>query len=127
MYRQSVELLKLHCRNQRHAGGRLVLVAGDLTKDSELYNHDRARELFSRFRKPVYCVSGNHDQPRSAPASSLLPRSGGGPVGHRHSRLYGDFDSSTPAAPRTAVTLHPTSISSASVRPSRSRLWMDRS
>jgi predicted phosphodiesterase len=48
-----------------------VLVAGDLTRDSEPYNHDRVRELLSRFRKPVFCISGNHDQPRS---QRLRPR-----------------------------------------------------
>jgi 3',5'-cyclic AMP phosphodiesterase CpdA len=42
-----------------------ILVAGDLTKDSEPYNHQKARELLSSFRKPLFCVSGNHDQPRS--------------------------------------------------------------
>jgi len=41
-----------------------VLCAGDLTKDSEPYNHDRVRDLFTRFRRPLYCVAGNHDQPR---------------------------------------------------------------
>jgi 3',5'-cyclic AMP phosphodiesterase CpdA len=65
MYAQSVELLEAAIA-QINAVPDLdfVLVAGDLTKDSEPYNHDRARELLSSFRKPVFCVSGNHDQPR---------------------------------------------------------------
>ena len=67
MYDRSVELLKT-ATDEINAVPDLdfVLVAGDLTKDSEPYNHDRARELLTRFRKPVFCVSGNHDQPRIA-------------------------------------------------------------
>lgn len=67
MYAESVELLESAIQE---INGRpdidFVLVAGDLTKDSEPYNHTRARELLSRFRAPVYCISGNHDQPRPA-------------------------------------------------------------
>jgi Icc protein len=44
-----------------------VLVAGDLTKDSEPYNHDRARELLTRFRSP-FSVS---------PAITINPVPGG--------------------------------------------------
>src|SRR5262245_61220701 len=70
-----------------------VLVAGDLTKDSEPYNHDKARELLTRFRKPVFCVSGNHDQPRPErlrPRHLLDPDVT--PVSARDiPRLYGDF------------------------------------
>lgn len=65
MYEDSVELLEAAIEEINalpHVD--CVLVAGDLTKDSEPYNHERARELLSRFRKPVYCISGNHDQPR---------------------------------------------------------------
>jgi 3',5'-cyclic AMP phosphodiesterase CpdA len=65
MYGESVDLLQAAI-DEINAIPDLdfVLVGGDLTKDSERYNHDRARELLSRFRKPVYCVPGNHDQPR---------------------------------------------------------------
>jgi len=70
-----------------------VLVAGDLTKDSEPYNHDRARELLTRFRKPVFCVSGNHDQPRPKrlrPADCMDPDVT--PVSTAQiPHLYGDF------------------------------------
>jgi 3',5'-cyclic AMP phosphodiesterase CpdA len=70
-----------------------VLVAGDLTKDSEPYNHARARELFTHFRKPVYCISGNHDQPRPEnlrPPAYLDPDVR--PVRTTEiPRLYGDF------------------------------------
>jgi 3',5'-cyclic AMP phosphodiesterase CpdA len=70
-----------------------VLVAGDLTKDSEPYNHDRARELLTLLRKPAFCVSGNHDQPRPPelrPPQLLDP--GVTPVATpEFARLYGDF------------------------------------
>ena len=65
MYADSVELLEAaidEINALPHVD--CVLVAGDLTKDSEPYNHERARELLTRFRRPVYCISGNHDQPR---------------------------------------------------------------
>ena len=85
-----------------------VLVAGDLTKDSEPYNHQCARELFSRFRKPVFCVSGNHDQPRSErlrPAELLDPEVR--PVRTDEiPRWYGDFGFSNPQ--RTAYSCDPT-------------------
>lgn len=65
MYAESVELLEAAIREiDARSDIDFILVAGDLTKDSEPYNHDRARELLTRFRKPVYCISGNHDQPR---------------------------------------------------------------
>lgn len=65
MYQHSVELLEQAIREINAMPDiDFVLCAGDLTKDSEPYNHDAARELLSRFRKPVYCVPGNHDQPR---------------------------------------------------------------
>lgn len=65
MYGESVELLEAAIAEINALPDvDFVLCAGDLTRDSEPYNHDRARELLSRFRKPVYCVSGNHDQPR---------------------------------------------------------------
>lgn len=65
LYAQSVELLEQAIEEINSLPEvDFVLCAGDLTKDSEPYNHDAARELLSRFRKPVYCVPGNHDQPR---------------------------------------------------------------
>ncbi len=70
-----------------------VLVAGDITRESEPYNHDAAREVFTRFRVPVFCVSGNHDQPRPArlrPRKYLDPDVA--PVTTREiPALYGDF------------------------------------
>ncbi len=65
MYAYSVELLEQAIAEINAIPDiDFVVCAGDLTKDSEPYNHDAARELFSCFRKPVYCVPGNHDQPR---------------------------------------------------------------
>jgi len=65
MYAESVDLLQAAIDEINAVPDvDFVLVAGDLTKDSEPYNHLRVRELLSRFRKPVFCVSGNHDQPR---------------------------------------------------------------
>ncbi len=67
MYAESVELLEVATAEiNARSDIDFVLVAGDLTKDSEPYNHQRARELLTRFRAPVYCISGNHDQPRPA-------------------------------------------------------------
>ncbi len=94
MYEESVELLEaaIEAINADPAVD-FVLVAGDLTKDSEPYNHDRARELFTRFRRPVYCISGNHDQPRT---ERLRPKQYLDPdITPAHTadipRLYGDF------------------------------------
>jgi 3',5'-cyclic AMP phosphodiesterase CpdA len=94
MYDRSVELLEAAIE-EINALPELdfVLVAGDLTRDSEPYNHNQARELFTRFRKPVFCVSGNHDQPRP---SGLRPREYLDPdiTAVRTPdipRLYGDF------------------------------------
>jgi len=38
-----------------------VLIPGDLTKDSERYNHEKALDMLARFQAPVYMVAGNHD------------------------------------------------------------------
>jgi predicted phosphodiesterase len=109
MYDRSVELLEAAIA-EINALPELdfVLVAGDLTKDSEPYNHDKARELLSRFRKPVFCISGNHDQPRSArlrPAAYLDPDVT--PVRTTEiPRLYGDFGFNS--TQRTAYSCDPT-------------------
>src|SRR5215470_17776520 len=94
LYAQSVELLEAAIAEINALPDvDFVVVPGDLTKDSEPYNHDRARELLSQFRKPVYCISGNHDQPRSAmlrPREYLDPSVT--PVRTEDiPRLYGDF------------------------------------
>jgi len=105
-----------------------VLVAGDLTKDSEPYNHDRARELLTRFRKPVFCVSGNHDQPRPErlrPADLLDPDVT--PVSTAEiPRLYGDFGFKESA--RTAFSCDPTPdlhlVGLCSPKPDEDRGWI---
>ncbi len=108
MYAQSVELLQAAIA-EINALPELdfVLVAGDLTKDSEPYNHDRARELLSCFRKPVFCVSGNHDQPR--PHRLRSPALLDPDVTPVHTAqipfLYGDFGFSDPQ--RTAYSCDP--------------------
>ena len=94
MYRESVELLEAAIAEINALPEvDFVLCAGDLTRDSEPYNHDRVRDLLSRFRKPVYCVSGNHDQPRPhklRPMEYLDPQVT--PVRTDEiPRLYGDF------------------------------------
>ena len=45
-----------------------ALIMGDLTHDSELFNHDIPRELLPRLRPPYYFVLGNHDLKRQRPA-----------------------------------------------------------
>jgi 3',5'-cyclic AMP phosphodiesterase CpdA len=109
MYAQSVELLEAAIAEiNAIADVDFVLVAGDLTKDSEPYNHDKARELFTRFRKPVFCISGNHDQPRPErlrPSAYLDPSIT--PVSTPEiPRLYGDFGFDS--TQRTAYSCDPT-------------------
>jgi hypothetical protein len=50
-----------------------TVVLGDLTRDSETFNHGVARELLSRLRVPYYCVLGNHDLLRERPAGVTYP------------------------------------------------------
>jgi len=38
-----------------------VLVPGDLTKDSEPYNHKEAKEILDVLAMPYFAVPGNHD------------------------------------------------------------------
>lgn len=44
-----------------------VLVLGDLTRDSEEFNHAVARDLLAGIRAPYYIVLGNHDMLRQRP------------------------------------------------------------
>jgi predicted phosphodiesterase len=109
MYDRSVELLEAAIA-EINALPELdfVLVPGDLTRDSEPYNHDKARDILTRFRKPVFCVSGNHDQPRPAglrPPEYLDPQVT--PVRTTDiPRLYGDFGFTH--TQRTAYSCDPT-------------------
>jgi len=44
-----------------------ALILGDLTRNSELFNHEVARELLARLRMPYSIVLGNHDLLRERP------------------------------------------------------------
>jgi len=108
MYDRSVELLEAAIAEINALPEiDFVVVAGDLTKDSERYNHDRARELFTRFRKPVYCVPGNHDQPRPPRLRppELLDPDAELVVAEEIPRLYGDFGFDDPG--RAAYSCDP--------------------
>jgi 3',5'-cyclic AMP phosphodiesterase CpdA len=106
-----------------------VLVAGDLTKDSEPYNHDRARDLLSRFRKPVFCVSGNHDQPRPRAlrdACYLDPDVAPVPASE-FPRLYGDFGFKDPGLAAYSCDPAPDVhlVALCSTKPDDDRGWID--
>jgi calcineurin-like phosphoesterase family protein len=45
-------------------GVEAVLVMGDLTRDSELFNHEVARDILGKLAAPYYIVAGNHDLER---------------------------------------------------------------
>ncbi|HEX7409301.1 MAG TPA: metallophosphoesterase [Candidatus Binatia bacterium] len=130
MYAQSVELLEAALTEiNAMPEVEFVLVAGDLTKDSEPYNHDRARELLGRFRAPVLCVSGNHDQPRTVrlrPREYLDPDVA--PVCTPDiPRLYGDFGFKDTR--RTAYGCDPAPdvhlVGICSSKPDEDRGWID--
>src|SRR4051794_32107322 len=38
-----------------------VLLLGDMTRDSELFNHVAAAELLALLQAPLYILAGNHD------------------------------------------------------------------
>jgi 3',5'-cyclic AMP phosphodiesterase CpdA len=46
-----------------------ALIMGDLTRDSEPFNHEVARGILQRLAMPSYVVLGNHDLLRERPAS----------------------------------------------------------
>ncbi|MBT9138237.1 MAG: Trifunctional nucleotide phosphoesterase protein YfkN [Syntrophomonadaceae bacterium] len=62
IYRKSVELF-LEAVKKVNAIPMLdfVLVAGDLTIDSERYNHEKLLEMLPKINAPTYVVGGNHD------------------------------------------------------------------
>lgn len=94
LYDRSVELLEAAIAEINALENLdFVVVAGDLTKDSEPYNHDAARQLLTRFRKPVFCVPGNHDQPRPPKLRplALLDPDVEAVETRDIPRLYGDF------------------------------------
>lgn len=138
MYGDSVELLEAAITAINDLPDiDFVLCAGDLTKDSEPYNHDRVRELFTRFRKPLYCIPGNHDQPRIPkyrPPEYLDPDVSPVPASEIP-RLYGDFgfkDTQFPAySCDPTPDLHLVSICSSKPDEDRGRIspqvlaWLD--
>ncbi len=50
-----------------------AVILGDLTRDSELFNHEVASRLIRRLNVPFYIVAGNHDLDRKRPESSRYP------------------------------------------------------
>jgi len=40
---------------------KFILIAGDLTKDSEPYNHERILEILGKLKAPYFITPGNHD------------------------------------------------------------------
>ncbi|HVN83550.1 MAG TPA: metallophosphoesterase [Candidatus Binatia bacterium] len=129
MYDRSIELLEAAIAEiNALADVDFVLVPGDLTRDSEPYNHERVRELLTHFRKPVFCVSGNHDQPRPPklrPPEYLDPQVK--PVRTTEiPRWYGDFGFSD--TKRTAYSCDPTPdvhlVGLCSPKPDEDRGWI---
>nr|MDQ3024750.1 metallophosphoesterase [bacterium] len=47
-----------------------LLLLGDMTRDSELFNHEAAADLLSALRVPLYILAGNHDFQRVRRAGS---------------------------------------------------------
>jgi hypothetical protein len=61
----SVELLTATIAEiNREADIDAVLIMGDMTRDGELFNHEKAREVLSGIAAPYYIVTGNHDLKR---------------------------------------------------------------
>lgn len=54
-------LFRDHLRLAAEACAEFVLLPGDLTKDSEPWNHEVARQILEEQSLPVYIVPGNHD------------------------------------------------------------------
>lgn len=50
-----------------------ALVLGDLTRDSELFNHEIARATLARLAMPYFIVMGNHDLVRERPEGIGYP------------------------------------------------------
>ncbi|MCH7472360.1 metallophosphoesterase [bacterium] len=50
-----------------------VLLLGDLTRDSELFNHEAALMLLKKINAPLYIILGNHDMLRQRPQGVSYP------------------------------------------------------
>ena len=51
----------------------IAIILGDMTRDSELFNHEVALPLIDQLNMPCYIVAGNHDMLRSRPEYSRYP------------------------------------------------------
>ena len=60
---QSFEVVLEHLRQQQDSFD-LIIHSGDLTQDASKPAYQRVAEMLTRFNVPVYCVPGNHDDPR---------------------------------------------------------------
>ncbi len=60
----SVELLETTISQVNQAGVDAAIVLGDLTRDSEPFNHEVARAVLAKLAMPYYIVIGNHDHLR---------------------------------------------------------------
>jgi 3',5'-cyclic AMP phosphodiesterase CpdA len=61
MYLHSVALFLEAIKKVNSVPLDFVLIAGDLTKDSERYNHEKMLELLPKINAPTFVVGGNHD------------------------------------------------------------------
>ncbi|MCB1185766.1 metallophosphoesterase [bacterium] len=50
-----------------------AIILGDMTRDSELFNHEVAAKLVRQLNVPFHIVAGNHDMARKRPESSRYP------------------------------------------------------
>jgi 3',5'-cyclic-AMP phosphodiesterase len=69
----SVELLSATITEVNAAGADAAIVLGDLTRDSEAFNHEVARPLLAKLDMPYYIVIGNHDYLRQRPPGTAYP------------------------------------------------------
>ncbi|MDB4895900.1 MAG: metallophosphoesterase [Firmicutes bacterium] len=65
MHQHGEVLLRGHLRLALEGGAEFVLMPGDLTKDSEPWNHMAARQILSEQPLPVFVLPGNHDVRKS--------------------------------------------------------------
>ncbi len=73
LHRESVELFEAAVK-MINAMPNLdfVLIPGDVTKDSERYNHEMLLKLLPKIKAPVYIAAGNHDRKHPAGAHEKI-------------------------------------------------------
>ena len=54
-----------------------AVILGDMTRDSELFNHEVAKSLVDTLNVPYYIVVGNHDLKRQRKDGVTYPDQGG--------------------------------------------------